>query len=376
MSVAAQRTEPMADGSERRAIKVFVHLARDKDARAWKQALEAGTLVGFNEETPYGYGRANSMGCEVRFSSSRPESMLSRGWRLALRALTGFDLAHAQRQRAELRDCDVVWTHTESQFLAVAAALGGTNHRPKLLGQSVWLFDRWEHLGPWRRAWYRRLIARIDTLTVHSDSNLAIARRLFPEKRIELVRFGVPSEYPVPPRLRTADPLRILSVGSDRHRDWPTLLAAVADLEAQTTILSGTLAPSAAAALPKVEIRRARTNSELVTALQAATLVCVPLKPNQHASGITAIQEAVLSGVPVVATDTGGLTGYFGPDEIRYVPPGDAGALRDAIISLAQDPQGACAMASRAQSRMTRDGLGAETFIRRHVELTEDMLAR
>jgi len=36
----------------------------------------------------------------------------------------------------------------------------------------------------------------------------------------------------------------------------------------------------------------------------------VPLLPNLHASGITVIQEAVLAGVPVVATDTGGLDGH------------------------------------------------------------------
>ena len=49
-------------------------------------------------------------------------------------------------------------------------------------------------------------------------------------------------------------------------------------------------------------------------------------------SGITVIQEAVLAGVPVIATATGGLSGYFPPDTVRYVPPGDVAALRDAIL--------------------------------------------
>jgi hypothetical protein len=33
-------------------IKVFAHLARDKDAENWRLARTAGTLVGVNDERP------------------------------------------------------------------------------------------------------------------------------------------------------------------------------------------------------------------------------------------------------------------------------------------------------------------------------------
>ncbi len=55
--------------------------------------------------------------------------------------------------------------------------------------------------------------------------------------------------------------------------------------------------------------------------------MCVPLKHNKHASGITVVQEAVLSGVPVVATLRAGLDAYFSHDEIRYVQPDNPIAL-------------------------------------------------
>ncbi len=131
--------------------------------------------------------------------------------RLGLRVVTGFDLLHAFRQRRALRAADVIWTHTESQFLAVAAVLAFAPRRPRILGQSVWLFDRWPRLNPLHRLLYRRLIRMVDVLTVHSSDNLAVARALFPDKRVLCVPFGIPAETMIAPVLRPARPLRILA---------------------------------------------------------------------------------------------------------------------------------------------------------------------
>jgi glycosyltransferase involved in cell wall biosynthesis len=107
-----------------------------------------------------------------------------------------------------------------------------------------------------------------------------------------------------------------------------------------------------------------------------ATVVCVPLRPNVHASGITVIEEAALAGVPIVATDVGGLDAYFPRDEIRYAPAGDVAALRQALRATASDPAAACAQARRAQQRMVDGDLGAEAYIRAHVELSREVLRR
>ncbi len=119
---------------------------------------------------------------------------------------------------------------------------------------------------------------------------------------------------------------------------------------------------------------QARTNTELFARLAEASVVCVVLKPNQHASGITVIQEAVLTGVPVIATAVGGLDGYFGPDAVRYVPPSDPDALRDAIRELAADPEGTRTRRVQAQRHMIEADIGAEAFIRRHVEISREMI--
>ena len=181
-----------------RPMRVFVHLAHDKDPNVWRAARAAGTLVGRNDETPYGYGRASSMGCEVEFSQARPESLIAKAARAGLRVALGFDLAHARGQRDRIFASDVVWTHTESQFLAVSALLGSRSGGPKLIGQAVWLLDRWPRLTPAHQAYFRRLIARVDILTTLSPLNAEAARHLFPGTRVEWVPFGIPSEDPIP----------------------------------------------------------------------------------------------------------------------------------------------------------------------------------
>lgn len=357
-------------------INVFVHLARDKDAEAWHRRWQDGKLVGVNDPTPYGYGRATEMGCRVRYSTSFKENPVETFVRLALRVLTGFDAVHALRQRRAILESDVVWTHTESQFLAVAAILPRTGG-PKVIAQTVWLFDRWNGLNPLHKWLYSRLIRRLDVLTFHSSHNMAVAKAAFPEMDCRLVPFGIPSERMTPPAPRRNGRLEIIAPGSDRHRDWATLVKAVSGLkDTFATILSGTAPKRLAKGQRTIEIKQARSNEELTDHFSKADVLCVPLKPNKHASGITVIQEAVLAGVPVVASRAGGLDEYFAPDEVRFVEPGDATALRDALSEVARDPEAATAMARRAQERMRRDAMGAQTYIRRHVALSRELLAR
>lgn len=79
-------------------------------------------------------------------------------------------------------------------------------------------------------------------------------------------------------------------------------------------------------------------------------------------------------GLPVVATDVGGLRGYFGDAEVHYVPVGDPVALRGARRTLAADPTAAAAMAARAQARFVGAALDAGGYVRHHVRLSRDLL--
>lgn len=364
-----------APGADRR-LRVFVHLAHNKDATAWKAQFASGSLIGINDETPYGYGRAEAMGCDVTFSTSHPDTLPQKVVRYAARLLLGFDLVHAWRQRAALRDADIIWTHTESQYLAMACIIRSWRDRPLLLGQTVWLIDTWERLNLIHRALYGRLIRFVDVVTFHSELNLQRASRIFPDRRCELVLFGIPSERMEAPRLRTQQPLKVLAVGNDRHRDWKTLIAAVRNEPGiSLRIISGTIPERLVAGAQNVSVVHVKTQTELLRAFDESAIVCVPLSPNLHASGITVIQEAALLGIPIVATDTGGLRSYFDESQVRFVPPGDASALRGALLDLAGNPEAALAQARRAQARMASGPLGAEAYVRRHVDLSRELLA-
>jgi glycosyltransferase involved in cell wall biosynthesis len=360
-----------------RPIRVFVHLAHGQDRIEWEKRWRSGQLIGFNDPTPYGYARAATAGCEVEFSTKRHEATFGKVVRLGIRALLGFDYIHARNNREGIFAADIVWTHTEAQYLAVAALFSRHDTKaPKLLGQSVWLIDKWPRLLPPFRFLYRRLINRhVDLLTFLSPDNLAIAQRLFPGKRSELVLFGIPAEskYPIEPR--RVDPIRVLAVGNDRHRDWETAVEALRNQDGiELTIVSGAAPADVAKGARNIRIVQAKSNAELARMFAEATLMLVPLKPNKHASGITVMQEAALSGVPIVASDVGGIRAYFDEAAVSYVPPSDAGAIREAVLRLAANPERALVQAGNAQARMGPGGLGLEDYIRRHVELSKELL--
>lgn len=360
-------------------LAVFVHLSHAQDAEKWRAKSEEGSLVGINDPTPYGYGRAEEMGCDVRFSEAIPENIAQKALRLGLRVLLGFDLQHAIRNRKAIMQSDVVWTHTESQFLGAAALLTlyGKTDTPRIVGQAVWLMDEWPRLGFVRRAIVRRLIRRIDVLTVHSPLNLALAKTLFPHTRSELVRFGIPTEYFEEPAARQSSPLRVLCVGNDRHRDWKTVVKAVRGRpDLSLTIISQTADPALVRDTDNAEIKTVSNNGELLQAYRNADVLVMPLRPNLHASGLTVIQEAALMGVPIIATEAGGLDSYFDPSQVRYVPPFDSAAIGDALSWVAANPREALGQANRAQARIRSGAIGCAAYVKRHVELSRELTGR
>ena len=157
-----------------RRIRVFVHLAHGFGAQTWYTRWCRGEIIGLNERLPYGYFRAEQDGCDIEYSEDKEERLFGKAVRLSVRLLLGFDFVHAWRNRDRIGHAEIVWTHTESQSLAVLLLLRiwRNPRRPKVIAQSVWLFDRWHNLSPLKRRMYWRLLSRADILTVLSLENL------------------------------------------------------------------------------------------------------------------------------------------------------------------------------------------------------------
>jgi len=67
------------------------------------------------------------------------------------------------------------------------------------------------------------------------------------------------------------------------------------------------------------------------------------------------VLEAAAAGLPMLATNVGGIPEIFGPHGDRLLPPGDAGKLAEAIRKAVADPAGI-----RASAQALRDRVRAE----------------
>jgi glycosyltransferase involved in cell wall biosynthesis len=370
-------------GSKPAAMRVFVHLAYGFDAVEYERKWAAGRK-GMNDRQPYGYSRAASDSIAVVYSRDCPEGRVRKYLRLLVRLVLGFDFVHAWRNRAGIMAADVVWTHTESQHLAIALMFlltGKTRGRPrpKMIGQSVWLFDNWQRYSAPRRWFFTRLLPQSDVLTVHSPENLRLLRSIVPHVRSEVVLYGVkadPEDFALPAPRETPHPLHVLSVGNDRDRDWETLVKALRDDPEIAVTIASRFAQAAAKGCANIRVCTTTTKAEILALYDWADIVVVPLKPNLHASGITVVEEAAIRGVPVICTDVGGLRAYFDEDAVAYVRPGDPVAIREAVRTLSANDAQRFRMASRAQARMGPEGLSSDAYVRRHVELSWEILNR
>ena len=364
--------------SRARRIKVFVHLVHGFGARRWSEAWAKGEMPGILDKLPYGYYHAADDQHDIQYSEDVNESRVTRFIRLALRRALGFDLLHAWRNRVGLHEADIVWTHTELEHLGVLMlwCLTRPVSRPRLIAQSVWLYDRWSEYSPPKKWLYKTLLAKADILTVLSPDNLVRARQLFPNKPVEFVRFGIDSGAitPAVKRIRHK-PLRVLSLGRDMHRDWETLIQAIKPCgDWHLRIAATQNAPRLAAQLGKIELIKATTAREVFDLYAWADIVVLPLRANMHASGITVLAEAALSGIPVIASDTGGLRSYFSSREVKYVAVGDFLALRHAIRALADDDDLRFRLACAAQERILSDDLSSKSYAMRHREISDRLL--
>jgi glycosyltransferase involved in cell wall biosynthesis len=373
-------TEKASPATARKEFKVLAHLAYGHDAKLWRKNWLEGKVIGVNDELPYGYFHAEAEGCRVAYSEAHGENILQKLVRLGLRGTLGFDLAHAWKNRGAILASDVVWTHTESQHLGVMMlfAMLRPVRRPKVIAQSVWLFDRWRKLSRIKQMAYLRLLRKADVLTVLSPDNRDIAKRLLPGSRVELVLFGINAARKVAPKSGpVSQPVRVLALGNDRHRDWETLISALGNQSGCVVRIGSQSCPrKLLEGVNNIELTHFDSNDQLAACFEWADIMVIPLLPNFHASGISVLQEAALFGLPTICTRTGGLEAYFSDQDVYYVPPQDPAAIRAALEKLAGDEALRVSLARNAQSRMGPDQLSSRAYAVRHAELSRELLAQ
>ena len=356
------------------STKVHVHLFYGADPRYYRPGDDIGCL--------YGYHHAESDAFALTYSQDARESKAVRLIRRGLKAMLGFDLIHTWRNRAEMLRSDVIWTHTEQEWLSAALMLllsgrkAGPGAKPLLLAQSVWLLDKWPSYGIVRSWLYRKLMSRADQLTTLASENAELCQRYFNRDATPLLYGLNTQDFPVnaPTSWTPHTPIRIAAIGNDRDRDWETLIKAFGNDPRYTVKLATRRRIPSSLRASNVEIALFSGIKKQHELYDWADVIVVPLRPNTHASGITVMLEAEAVGKPMVATSVGALQDYFPSSEASYISPFNPPALRDAVDQLAAFPAEALRQAQAAAAGLLERDLTTRHYAMQHVRITQEML--
>ena len=150
-------------------------------------------------------------------------------------------------------------------------------------------------------------------------------------------------------RVEETDAPFLLAMGS-AHRDYGTLIEAVEPLAIPVVIVTKTSEAAALPRSPHVTVHSNLSERECLELMSRARLSVTPVANLVTASGQVTFLNAMMLGVPVVATECPGTEGYVENGRTGLlVPPFDASAMRTAIAVLWDDPDRRAALAGAAQ---------------------------
>lgn len=356
---------PQAPLPDQEALRRLVPLLPvELDFTEYSRSHERGER---SEKLPYGLDEL-PQGWSLHIPRTRYERGPTRLARLLIQRLAGADIVGAFQRLPDLLTADVIYAHTELEYLGAAFWLKLRRRtRPLLVGQTIWLLDSRETWGRARRQWLRWALSRVDLFVYNALPNYNAGRTLLPDAKHSYIPFGAAPVFGTFARHESTDtgalPL-ILAVGNDRSRDWETFRQAVTSLPEPVQVRVATRA--AGAIWPDwIDVSPTTSLAELAELYQRAACVVIPVAANLHASGITVALEAASVGAPIVASKTGGLDSYFAESEAYFVPVGEPEALKETILRILRDPDAAAAVTRRARERVEADELVTSGYWRR-----------
>jgi glycosyltransferase involved in cell wall biosynthesis len=206
------------------------------------------------------------------------------------------------------------------------------------------------------------LRSRIDAMLVYATAQREFAIRelgMAPDD-VVLTTFMVDTEFFRPDAVQV-EPRRMICSAGLEFRDYPTLVEAVRGLDVEVVVAAASpwskrTTDVADGGVPSNVTLTKLSLFELRTLYAQARFVVMPLQPVEFQAGITTILEAMAMGKAVVCSRTAGQTdaiteGVSG----QYVPPGDAAALRAAIVALLDDEDRARRLGAGARDWVTRE---------------------
>jgi glycosyltransferase involved in cell wall biosynthesis len=179
-----------------------------------------------------------------------------------------------------------------------------------------------------------------------------------PRAMVRVVRNGVGDEE-FKPVTATADATDIVCVGELRPvKAIDVLIDAIAALKQAGRRVSATIAgdgPDADALRRQADRLGLSDQVRFVgfrPAREAFAMGRILAIPSRAESLPYIVLEAAAAGMPIIATNVGGIPEIFGPCAARLVPSNDTPALIGAIGAALDDPESTCRVAREAQARV------------------------
>lgn len=285
---------------------------------------------------PYGLDKLADYADEVSLAYVKR----ARRWRRMIRPLTDRVLNAAARRRPG-RDIGLTWDEQ------VAIRMVTSRRHAEMYSGAIWIADRIERGEHEHNELMIGALKETTGIWLNSGPHLEPMRQIVgPGPRLQFATFGIDETFFVPEPLPPVP--CVLSIGTDRDRDWKTLLDAYAlvheampeaELLTQIDSRSDVPVPDFVRQLPRMDF------AELRATYARASVVAVAMRHNLHVSGLTVSLEARATGRPFVATRTVGMEDFLTDGlDCSLVPIGDARALADEILRLLRDRQAAEAM--------------------------------
>jgi glycosyltransferase involved in cell wall biosynthesis len=173
----------------------------------------------------------------------------------------------------------------------------------------AWWFNTNEYTG-YKRSLARAALQSIDRFVVHNTAEKeAYSRWLdLPIDRFEFVPLQTPI-YPLTESEDTETPF-VLSIGS-AYRDYPLLFEAVKKLGFRTIVVSGPRILEGLDIPASAETPFGIKKPEIISLLQRARLVVLPMVEDGLIAGTAAIVEALSLGCPMVVSNRRGVEDYI-----------------------------------------------------------------